>query len=176
MHLTKFTDLGLRSLMILGDTGAAGATDPAQRRTIGELAVQTAAPASHVKKVIARLTGAGILGSVRGRGGGVYLADGARTVDLGMLLRDLEGRHEVVDCEGDTPCPLARRDCSLRHLLAEAQENFFATFDGITLGDLIDRNAAGQDAGPVRVGMPTLPVPSNGDNGNDNHNNHNADE
>ncbi|MDN6707339.1 MAG: Rrf2 family transcriptional regulator, partial [Corynebacterium glyciniphilum] len=63
----------------------------------------------------------------------------------------------------------ARRDCSLRHLLADAQENFFATFDGITLGDLIDRNAAGQDAGPVRVGMPTLPVPPHD-------NNHNADE
>ncbi len=159
MHLTKFTDLGLRSLMILGDTGAAGVTDPAQRRTIGELAVQTAAPASHVKKVIARLTGAGILGSVRGRSGGVYLADGARAVDVGTLLRDLEGRHEVVDCEGDTPCPLARRDCSLRHLLAEAQENFFSTFDGTTLGDLIDRNAAAQAAGPVSVGMPPLPTP-----------------
>lgn len=159
MHLTKFTDLGLRSLMILGDTGVAGATDPAQRRTIGELAVQTAAPASHVKKVVATLTGAGILGSVRGRSGGVYLADGARTVDVGSLLRDLEGCHEVVDCEGDTPCPLARRDCSLRHLLAEAQENFFSTFDGTTVGDLIDRNDAAQAAGPVSVGLPTPLAP-----------------
>ncbi|MGO1911123.1 MAG: RrF2 family transcriptional regulator [Corynebacterium sp.] len=159
MHLTKFTDLGLRSLMILGDTGAAGAVDPAQRRTIGELAVQTAAPASHVKKVVARLTGSGILGSVRGRAGGVYLAEGARAVDVGALLRELEGRHEVVDCDGDTPCPLAGRGCSLRHLLAEAQESFYSTFDGITLGTLIDRNAAGGPRGAVGVGMPQIPAP-----------------
>lgn len=157
MHLTKFTDLGLRSLMILGDTGAAGATDPSQRRTIGELAVQTAAPASHVKKVVARLTRTGTIGSVRGRSGGVYLADGARSVDIGRLIRDLEGPQEVVDCEGgSTPCPLARQHCSLRHLLADARENFFATFDGITLGTLIDRNAAAGDTGePVGIGMPS---------------------
>ena len=103
MHLTKFANLGLRSLMILGDTGAAGATDPDQRRTVGELAVQTAAPASHIKKVVARLTGMGVLASVRGRSGGVYLADGARESDIGRLLRDLEGDHEVVDCEGGAP-------------------------------------------------------------------------
>jgi Rrf2 family nitric oxide-sensitive transcriptional repressor len=155
MHLTKFADLGLRSLMILGDTGAAGAADPAQRRTVGELAVQTAAPASHVKKVVARLTGLGVLASVRGRSGGVYLADGARETDIGLLLRQLEGNHEVVDCDGDAPCPLAARDCSLRHLLAQAQENFFATFDGMTLGELIDRTDQAS-SGPVSIGLPGL--------------------
>ncbi|HAF72509.1 MAG TPA: Rrf2 family transcriptional regulator [Corynebacterium variabile] len=157
MHLTKFADLGLRSLMILGDTGAAGATDPSQRRTVGELAVQTAAPASHVKKVVARLTGLGVLASVRGRSGGVYLADGARDTDIGRLLRELEGRHEVVDCEGEAPCPLAARDCSLRHLLAQAQENFFATFDGMTLGELIERTGQA-DPGPVAMGLPAMPA------------------
>ncbi|HIW91992.1 MAG TPA: Rrf2 family transcriptional regulator [Candidatus Corynebacterium avicola] len=151
MHLTKFTDLGLRSLMILGDTGAAGATDPSQRRTVGELAVQTNAPASHVKKVVARLTGLGILESVRGRSGGVCLADGGRSTDVGALIRDLEGHQEVVDCDGDAPCPLAGRGCHLRHMLADAQERFFATFDGITLGELIDKTPP---AGPVSIGLP----------------------
>lgn len=158
MHLTKFTDLGLRSLMILGDSGAAGATDPTQRRTVGELAVDTNAPASHVKKVVARLTGMGILKSVRGRSGGVYLADGGRSTDIGQLIRELEGHKEVVDCEGDAPCPLAGRGCSLRHMLADAQERFFATFDGVTLGELIDRTPgtnAGAAHGPVSVGLPT---------------------
>ncbi|WP_414122454.1 RrF2 family transcriptional regulator [Corynebacterium nuruki] len=158
MHLTKFADLGLRALMILGDTGAAGAVDPAQRCTVGELAVRTAAPASHVKKVVARLTGMGVLGSVRGRSGGVYLAEDARSTDIGRLLRDLEGDHEVVDCQGEAPCPLASRDCALRHLLAEARENFFATFDGITLGELIDHT--GPADGPVPVGMPGMPAMS----------------
>lgn len=156
MHLTKFADLGLRSLMILGDTGIAGATDPAQRRTVGQLAVQTAAPASHIKKVVARLTGMGVLASVRGRNGGVYLAAGAREADIGRLLRDLEGDHEVVDCDGDAPCPLSSRDCALRHLLAEAQERFFATFDGISLGELIDRTVSAGQTGPVPIGMPSV--------------------
>ena len=162
MHLTKFTDLGLRSLMILGDTGAAGATDPAQRRTIGELAVQTNAPASHVKKVVARLIGLGILESVRGRSGGVYLADGGRSTNVGVLIRELEGHQEVVDCDGDAPCPLAGRGCQLRHMLADAQERFFATFDGVTLGELIDQTppaGSARSQGPVPIGLPA-PAPA----------------
>lgn len=155
MHLTKFADLGLRSLMILGDAGTTGvgATEPDNRRTIGELAVQTAAPASHVKKVVARLTRLGVVASVRGRTGGVYLAPGATSSDVGRLLRELEGVHEVVECGGESPCPLASRDCALRHLLAEAQENFFATFDGITLGHLIEQTNSASI--PVPIGLPT---------------------
>ena len=158
MHLTKFADLGLRSLMILGDTGPHGATTPDQRRTIGELAIHTAAPASHIKKVIARLSGLGVVGSVRGRTGGVYLAEGAKDLDIGQLLRELEGREEVVDCDGPDACPLAKRDCALRPLLAKAQENFFATFDGITLDELIARTDATTKARPsVNMGMPSAP-------------------
>lgn len=147
MHLTKFADLGLRSLMILGDTGPHGSTSPDQRRTIGELAVETAAPASHIKKVIAFLGGLGTVGSVRGRAGGVYLAEQPADIDIGAILRKLEGRNEVVNC---IECPLARKDCALRQRLAEAQENFFATLDGISLADLI-----AQTNGPVTIGLPT---------------------
>ncbi|AWT27002.1 HTH-type transcriptional repressor NsrR [Corynebacterium provencense] len=173
VHLTKFADLGLRSLMILGDTGAAGATDPGQRRTVGELAVRTAAPASHVRKVVARLTGLGVLASVRGRTGGVYLAEGAWDTDIGYLLRELEGVHEVVDCDGRenaVACPLSSRDCALRHLLRDARERFFSTFDGVTLGDLIDRTGPAHSgpahsgpgtSAPVRVGLPAPHPPNN---------------
>lgn len=163
MHLTKFADLGLRSLMILGDTGAAGASDPTQRRTVGDLAVQTAAPASHIKKVVARLTGLGVLASVRGRAGGVYLVDDAQSTDVGWLLRELEGRDEVVDCDGPSRCPLSFRNCALRHLLSEAQENFFATFDGVTLGELIDHMAPAPAvaSGPVPIGLPIVQLQEN---------------
>ncbi|MFE1514397.1 Rrf2 family transcriptional regulator [Corynebacterium bovis] len=125
MHLTTFADLGLRSLMLMSG----------RRSTVGRIAVLANASPSHVKKVVARLVDLGVAESVRGRGGGVSLAEGALRTDVGWLLRELEGPGEVVRCGGG--CPLADRGCALRHRLPEARANFFATFDGQTVGDLV---------------------------------------
>ncbi|WP_312019284.1 RrF2 family transcriptional regulator [Corynebacterium bovis] len=93
MHLTTFADLGLRSLMLMSG----------RRSTVGRIAVLANASPSHVKKVVARLVDLGVAESVRGRGGGVSLAEGALRTDVGWLLRELEGPGEVVRCGGGAP-------------------------------------------------------------------------
>ena len=154
MHLTTFADLGLRILMTLGDL------QPGQRLTISDLATSINASANHVAKVNARLVELGWVTAVRGRNGGVYLADGTRQASVGKILRQLEGPGEVVDCEGGAPCPLVYRGCALRHRLADAREAFFAELDGDTIGDLIAKTPPAGSGGKETLrplGLPHMP-------------------
>ena len=130
MQLTRFTDLGLRTMMLL----AAG--DAADRR-ITTRSIATGADASehHIAKAVARLVELGMVNAKRGRVGGLSLTEDGRTVSLGWLVRRLEGDAEVIDCAGDRPCPLIA-GCRLRRVLAEAKEAFYRELDNHTLQDL----------------------------------------
>ena len=148
MHLTTFSDLGLRTLMVLGDEG-----DRGQLQTIGELAENLNASRNHMPKVVAKLAELGMVDAVRGRNGGVQISEKGRHASVGKLLRVLEGPGEVVDCEGGMACPLAARDCALRHRLAAAQEAFFAALDGDTVAELIAQTKP-KPGRPVSIGLP----------------------
>ncbi len=130
MQLTRFTDLGLRTMMLL----AAG--DAAERR-ITTRSIATGADASehHVAKAVARLVELGMVNAKRGRVGGLSLTEEGRAVSLGWLVRRLEGDAEVIDCAGERPCPLIA-GCRLRRVLAEAKEAFYRELDNHTLEDL----------------------------------------
>ena len=130
MQLTRFTDLALRIVMRL-----AVDDESSQTLTTREVADQLAVKYTHATKVVAALQKLGVVQTRRGRAGGLWLtADGA-VVSVGRLVRELEGRGEVVECEGASPCPL-RGGCRLRVALRDAQEAFFAALDPLTVADL----------------------------------------
>lgn len=128
MQLTRFTDLGLRILMRL----AAPAGAPTTTQSVAQ---QMAVSPTHAAKVVARLQSLGLVETRRGRAGGLEITQAGRLASVGRLARDLEGRGEVIECEGDNPCPLANA-CRLRGLLRQAQEAFFATLDPYSIADL----------------------------------------
>lgn len=132
MQLSRFTDLGLRVMMRLAVSGAA-----AERVTVKLVARQVNASEHYIAKAVTRLAELGLVDSHRGRTGGIFLTERGRTATVGQIVRGMEGRAEVVECTGATPCPLAT-SCRLRHMLAEAQENFYRNLDRYTLGDLVD--------------------------------------
>lgn len=101
MRLTKFTDLALRSLMRLAVVR--DGDEPLATREVAEV---VGVPYTHAAKAITRLQHLGVVEARRGRGGGLTLTDLGRRVSVGWLVRELEGEAEVVDCEGDNPCPL----------------------------------------------------------------------
>ena len=129
MQLTSFTDLGLRIAMRLAVLGED------ETATTSLLASQLHVRYTHAVKVVAALQKAGVVETRRGRQGGLRLAEGAREVPVGSLVRQLEGPGEVVDCDGASPCPL-RGGCRLRSALRRAQEAFLASLDGVTIGDV----------------------------------------
>jgi nitric oxide dioxygenase len=143
VQLTGFTDLALRIVMrlaVLGDGSA----------TTAMLAEQLRVKQSHAAKVVTALHKLGVVEARRGRSGGLRLAEGAQTMSIGSLVRQLEGPGEVVDCEGSNPCPL-RGGCRLRAALAHAREAFFAALDPLTVADVT--------AGPTRTLLLELAPP-----------------
>lgn len=147
MRLTRFTDVALRVLMRLA---VARDEDPPTTR---EVAATMRVPYTHTAKVVARLQHLGLVDARRGRGGGLTLTSAGHRASVGTLVRELEGADEVVECEGDTPCPL-RSDCRLRGALRRAQEAFYATLDPITVTELVS-----SPTGPLLIGISTGPAP-----------------
>lgn len=130
MQLTRFTDLGLRAMMLL----SAGESD-GRRVTTGHIAVGAGASENHIAKAVSRLVGLGLVEARRGRVGGLTLTEAGRTASVGWLVRELEGDREVIDCHGASPCPLLA-GCRLRHALARAREAFYAELDRYSVADL----------------------------------------
>lgn len=131
MNISRLSDLALRTLMLL----AVGDRD-GERMTAALIATSVNASVSHVAKIVSRLVELGAIESRRGRGGGLRITEAGRRLSVGALLRELEGPGEVVECEGDQPCPLAG-NCRLRRAFAEAREAFFVTLDPLTVTDIV---------------------------------------
>ncbi|MDX3658103.1 Rrf2 family transcriptional regulator [Streptomyces sp. ID05-26A] len=134
MRLTKSTDIALRIVMRLAvaETDRLVSSNPTTREVAEVMGVQY----THAAKVVAQLQHLGIVVARRGRGGGLALAETRRLVSVGWLVRQLEGEGDVVDCEGDVPCPLAAA-CRLRRALRQAQEAFYASLDPLSVEDLV---------------------------------------
>lgn len=127
MQLTGATDLALRIVMRLAVLE--GST------TTAAVSEQLRVKYTHAAKVVATLQRLGVVETRRGRTGGLRLREDAASISVGRLVRDLEGPDEVVQCEGEVPCPL-RGGCRLRGALRDAQEAFFAALDPLTIADL----------------------------------------
>lgn len=131
MQLTRFTDLSLRTMMLL----ASGDSDD-RRVTIRTVATAAGASEHHIAKAVARLVDLDMVTARRGRIGGLSLTEAGRTVSVGWLVRRLEGDREVVECDGTTPCPLLA-GCRLRRALSDAKEAFYRELDRHTVDDLV---------------------------------------
>ena len=130
MKLSAFTDYSLRLLMYL-------AAEPARRATIAEVARAFDIAENHLTKVAHALGRAGWLANVRGKGGGLALAQSPADIVVGAVVRYTERGDLPAACFGDEarPCPIAR-SCRLRGVLGEAVDAFHAVLDRYTLADL----------------------------------------
>ena len=129
MQLTRFSDLGLRVLMDLS------ALAPGAVTTIAEVTERFQVPHNHLSKVVQFMGQQGWLHTVRGKGGGIRLAWPLADYRLGQVVRTLERTTEVIAC-ADPPCVLRGR-CSLKGLLEEANDAFYAALDRHTLADAL---------------------------------------
>lgn len=139
MQLTRFTDIGLRVVMLLavrGETASATNSSGERPTTTRDLATELAVSYTHIAKVVSKLSELGVVHARRGRSGGLVITELGRQARVGWLAGHLEGDGEVVDCDGPQPCPL-RYSCRLRGALARARMAFFASLDEHTIDDLV---------------------------------------
>jgi Rrf2 family nitric oxide-sensitive transcriptional repressor len=104
---------------------------PDARLSIAEVAAGHGIPKNNVMKVVNQLAKAGLLATVRGRGGGFALGRPAEEITLGEIVRLTEPDITPADCAG---CAL-RQGCGLEPMLGSAVAAFLAELDGKTLAE-----------------------------------------
>ena len=136
MRLTSFTDYSLRVLIFL-------AAEPGRRGTIAEIAQAFDISENHLMKVVHLLGREGLLANVRGKGGGLQLAQPPRSINVGDVVRITEGRPLPAECfDADRNACVITPVCRLRGVLSDAVKAFYAVLDRYTLEDLArNRNA-----------------------------------
>lgn len=131
MKLTTFSDYTLRVLMFL-------ALNRDRLATIPEIAAAYGISENHLMKVVHQLARAGVIESVRGKGGGIRLAHEPETIRLGQIVRASEGEPPIVEClsADATTCRIAPA-CRLTAVLVRAFDALYAVLDEYTLADLV---------------------------------------
>jgi Rrf2 family nitric oxide-sensitive transcriptional repressor len=132
MRLTTMTDYALRLLIHVGQ-------HPERLCTIAEVAQAYGISEAHLMKVTHQLALAGWLDTVRGKGGGMRLAQSPSEIRLGAVVRSVEPDFRLVECLSSTQrggCTLDGR-CRLTGIFEGALQAFLAHLDGHTLADLI---------------------------------------
>lgn len=127
MHLTQFSDYGLRLALYL-------ACHPERVVSVDEVSRAFAISRHHLVKVVQTLTDLGVVEAHRGRGGGMRLAMPPSEINVGWLIRQTEPHFNLVECfdpETNT-CPIAPA-CGLKGALMRAQQAFLRVLDEYTL-------------------------------------------
>jgi Rrf2 family nitric oxide-sensitive transcriptional repressor len=132
MQLTRYTDYSLRVLIYL-------AVRQEELATIEGIAKAYGISKAHLMKIVHQLGLAGYVETVRGRGGGLRLAQPPEKIRIGEVVRHTEAMPLVECFDPKTSHCRIEPVCDLRAALKHALEAFLRTLDGYTLADLVVR-------------------------------------
>ena len=135
MHLTQFSDYGLRLAIYL-------ACHPERAVSVDEISRAYGISKHHLVKVVQTLTDLGVVNAQRGRGGGMRLAKRPSEINVGWLIRRTEPHFNLVECfdPATNTCPIAP-SCGLKGVLHRAQQAFLGVLDQCSLDQLVTRRA-----------------------------------
>jgi Rrf2 family transcriptional regulator, nitric oxide-sensitive transcriptional repressor len=128
MQLNKFSDYALRVLMYVS-------TPRDLPYTIAEIAENLKVSENHLVKVVHFMAKKEWIITTRGKGGGIRLNPESLKLNVGQVLRVLEGNSQIVECH-NPPCVLRSR-CGLKGILDQAVEAFFMSLDQYTLEQVL---------------------------------------
>jgi Rrf2 family nitric oxide-sensitive transcriptional repressor len=158
LNLTLHADYSLRILLYLAEH-----TDrPVATREISEA---YGVSRNHLVRVVETLQSHGFVKAATGRFGGVTLARDPGEINIGEVVRRTEPNFRIVECFDvvNNTCRILPA-CSLRGVLEEALEAFFAALEKYTLADLASMKGSQRisDFLPVQALGNRLPVANHG--------------
>tara|TARA_R110002072_G_scaffold4706_6_gene32879 strand:+ start:1153 stop:1641 length:489 start_codon:yes stop_codon:yes gene_type:complete len=134
MRLTRYSDYSLRLLIYLGIKSPT-------LSTIKEVARHYGISENHLMKVAHKLVQSGLVASVRGRKGGLFLAKPAAQIGLGAVIRLTEEDLSLVECfTPETDSCRISPNCRLGGILNEALQAFLGVLDRYTLAELLSNS------------------------------------
>ena len=133
MQLTLFSDYALRVLLYL-------AVHRDELVPVSRMARAYRVSRHHMVKVAQLLVRLELVEAVRGRSGGLRLAQPPSQINLGSVVRRTEPHFDIVECFDDSTntCPISPA-CNLKGVLFHAQQQFLSVLDNLTLADLLGK-------------------------------------
>lgn len=106
--------------------------------SIREIAERQGLSENYLEQIISSLRKARIVGSIRGAGGGYFLAKSSEQITVGEVLRVLEGALAPVECVTDpSSCGDADCDsCTTKGVWMALYERINEVVDSISIADL----------------------------------------
>lgn len=107
--------------------------------SIASIAARQHISESYLEQLLAKLKRAGLVGSVRGAGGGYVPSRPAEEISVGDVLRALEGSLDLVDCPGlaeENMCSGADV-CVTKYVWKRINDSINRTVDEIKISDLV---------------------------------------
>ncbi|WP_182085668.1 iron-responsive transcriptional regulator RirA [Aureimonas sp. ME7] len=159
MRLTRQTNYAIRLLMYC-------AANPDRLSRVGEVAAAYNVSELFLFKILQPLVEAGFVQTVRGRNGGIRLAQPAEAITLRAVVEVTEESFAMAECfeTGAVDCPLID-SCALNAALRAALDAFLGTLGGFTIEGLVSSSGSIRhrlglaDPVPSSFGAPPALVP-----------------
>lgn len=133
MMVKRETDYAIRTVLYLAMRPAGTHT------TARELAREKLIPHALARRIVTKLTAAGILQSARGLSGGITLARPPAEITILQVMQAVEGAPVVSPCVVEpASCPLMPA-CPVHEVWVDLQHSLETTLDHITFAQLAER-------------------------------------
>ena len=128
MQLNRFTDYSIRVLIY-------ASVNREQLITMASVANFYQVSVEHMRKVVHNLSKLNYIKTYKGKNGGFELAREPEDINLGIVIKEIEGLAPLINCEKEE-CRL-NPQCTLKGILHEAQLAFIQSLEKYTLQDLV---------------------------------------
>ena len=131
MQITRQADYAVRAVMYLAQIG------PGQKAATSQIAKEQDIPLSFLAKIIAQLSVAGLLQTMRGARGGVSLARTPDEISLLEVVEAIDGPIKLNECvNGSYQCTVD--DCPLKQVWVDAQADLIKRLKSTDFGQFIN--------------------------------------
>jgi len=112
--------------------------DKAGPVTLGDISQCQGISLSYLEQLFSNLRKAGLVKGVRGPGGGYRLAKPASDISIAQIIRAVDEKVDVTNCNGEGDCQDGER-CLTHELWSDLSDRLYAFLDGITLAQFVER-------------------------------------
>jgi Rrf2 family protein len=130
MQITRQADYAVRAVLYLAQLG------PDEKASTSQIAEEKDIPLSFLAKIIAQLSVAGLLQTMRGARGGVTLARSPQDVSLLEVIEAIDGPILVNECVSDS-YDCSQHGCVMRPIWQETQADLVNRLKATTFDQFV---------------------------------------
>lgn len=130
MKISRATDYALMLTVCLAKV------PPGQRTNVKEVAAQCNIPRRFLAIIVNRLARSGLIRSTKGMGGGISLGRHSSQITLRDVVEAIEGRLDLVDCQGGYEGCNMSRICCIKPVWKKTKNAMLEVLDSVSIEEI----------------------------------------